>query len=85
MCKTDDACDALMPENPESGLHEGGICYKGDLVVKENYQMCKVTNKQILVMLGEQIPEVTFSCEATNRTCNFQCMLDRPHISTPRD
>ena len=72
LCKTDDACNALMPEN-DDGVREGGVCYKGDLVVKENYQMCKVTNEQILGLLGDQIPEVTFSCEASDRTCSFQC------------
>ena len=82
LCKTNDACDALMPEN-EDGLREGGVCYTGDLVVRENYQMCKVTNKQILGMLGEQVPEVTFSCEASNKTCNFQCkpLLDQDGFS----
>ena len=67
VCKTDDACNALTPEG------EGGICYKQGLVVKENYQMCDVTNRKILDQLKEQKPQVTFSCNAEDEACNFQC------------
>jgi len=59
-----------MPE------HEGGVCYKQGLVVKENYQMCDVTNRKILDQLKEKKPQVTFSCleqDSTTKTCNFQC------------
>jgi hypothetical protein len=57
-----------MPEN------EGGVCYKQGVVIKENYQMCNVTNKKILDQLKEQKPQVTFSCNAGDEECNFQCM-----------
>lgn len=68
VCTSDRACDALMPEK------EGGVCYKQALVVKENYQMCDVTNKKIIDQLGpDQKPQVTFSCNAGDETCNFQC------------
>ena len=69
VCKTDQACDALMVEG------EGGVCYKQAAVVHENYQMCDVTNQKILDQLKEQKPQVTFSCNADNAKCNFQCML----------
>ena len=70
VCSTDRACDALMPEG------EGGVCYKQSVVVKENYQMCDVTNKKIIDQLGpDQKPQVTFSCNAEDETCNFQCKL----------
>lgn len=70
VCKTDRACDALMPE----GL--GGVCYKQSLVVNENYQMCDVTNRKIRDQLKEQKPQVTFSCNAEHKECNFQCKTD---------
>ena len=56
-----------MPEG------EGGVCYKEADVVKKNFQMCDVTNKKILDILKGQIPQVTFSCDAMDETCNFQC------------
>ncbi|KAK2767639.1 hypothetical protein FQN54_003797 [Arachnomyces sp. PD_36] len=71
VCKTDDACNALMPEG------EGGVCYKQGLVVKENYQMCDVTNRKILDLLGERKPQVTFSCDAEDEACNFQFWVDQ--------
>lgn len=67
VCQTDQACNALMPEG------EGGVCYTQGLVVKQNYQMCDVTNRKILDQLKEKKPQVTFSCEAEDETCNFQC------------
>lgn len=76
VCQTNQACNALMPAD-DNGLREGGVCYKEPLVVKRNYQMCKVTNQPILDQLNGPIPEVTFSCEASNRTCNFQFWVDQ--------
>ena len=70
VCTTDRACDALMPDG------ETGVCYKEPIVVKENYQMCDVTNRKIIDQLGpEQKPQVTFSCNAEHETCNFQCTV----------
>ena len=66
VCKTDDACNALMPED------EGGVCYRGGQVVKENHQMCDITNRKILDQLKERTPQATFSCNAVENTCNFQ-------------
>ena len=45
VCQTDQACNALMPEKT------GGVCYKSGAVVKENHQMCDVTNRKILDQL----------------------------------
>ncbi len=69
VCKTDRACDAMMPEG------KGGVCYKQSVVVNENYQMCDVTNRKILDQLKEQKPQVTFSCNARDKKCNFQCKV----------
>ncbi len=66
VCKTDDACNTLMPEDT------GGICYKDGVVVKENHQMCDITNRKILDQLKERTPQATFSCNAEDDTCNFQ-------------
>lgn len=71
MCKDDSSCDALMPE----GLK--GTCYKGGILVEKNYQMCQVTNRKILDILKGQIPEVTFSCNATSAECTFQFWIDQ--------
>lgn len=67
VCETDQACNALMPEDA------GGVCYADGLLVKENHQMCDVTNRKILDQLKERKPQVTFSCSRTEDICNFQC------------
>ena len=56
-----------MPEG------KGGVCYKQAAVVKQNYQMCDVTNRKIVDMLKDQKPQVTFSCNAEDKECAFQC------------
>ncbi|KAL1975489.1 hypothetical protein VTN31DRAFT_3881 [Thermomyces dupontii] len=66
VCTTDDACNAMMPSG------EGGVCYTQGIVVKENHQMCDVTNRKIVDQLKDRKPQVTFSCEAEYHTCNFQ-------------
>lgn len=55
-----------MPEG------EGGVCYDNFRVVKQNHQMCNVTNRKILDQLKERTPQITFSCNAEDETCNFQ-------------
>lgn len=69
VCKTNNACNAMMPEG------EGGVCYKQGITVNENFQMCDVTNRKILDQLQERKPQVTFTCKAEDDACNFQCML----------
>ncbi|KAL8907759.1 MAG: hypothetical protein Q9207_001242 [Kuettlingeria erythrocarpa] len=66
VCEIDNACDSLMPEGKD------GVCYKEGIVVKENHQMCDVTNRKILDQLKEKKPQITFSCNAEEETCNFQ-------------
>ncbi|KAL8934080.1 MAG: hypothetical protein Q9211_005416 [Gyalolechia sp. 1 TL-2023] len=66
VCEMDSACDSLMPEGKD------GICYKQGIVVKENHQMCDVTNRKILDQLKEKKPQITFACNAEDATCNFQ-------------
>lgn len=69
MCTSDQACNALMPDK------EGGVCYSGGNVVNHNYQMCDVVNKKITSLLGDQKPQVTFTCKKEEGTCQFQCTL----------
>jgi hypothetical protein len=69
VCKSNDACNAMMPDG------EGGICYSGGIAVKENYQMCDVTNRKILDQLKEKKPQVTFSCNSERADCTFQCRV----------
>lgn len=74
MCTDDRACDSLMEMN------EGGVCYQMGNLLKNNYQMCDVTNEKIRDLLGAQIPQVTFTCDASNGRCDFQCT---PHYLSP--
>ncbi|KAL3421365.1 ATP-binding subfamily g member 2 [Phlyctema vagabunda] len=71
VCQTNKACNALMPEK------EGGVCYQNGEVIKENYQMCDVTNRKILDILNGKIPQVTFTCNAERDTCDFQFWVDQ--------
>lgn len=71
VCQTNDACNAMMPEK------EDGVCYKQGVTVKENFQMCDVTNRKILDQLKERKPQVTFSCKAEDQSCNFQFWVDQ--------
>jgi ABC-type multidrug transport system ATPase subunit/ABC-type multidrug transport system permease subunit len=47
-------------------------CYKGGETVFNNHQFCDVTNRKILDMLPGRPPQVTFSCDKTDATCDFQ-------------
>ncbi|KAK6340918.1 hypothetical protein TWF696_009231 [Orbilia brochopaga] len=71
LCTSDAACAPMMMD----GIT--GKCYKGGVTVKENFQMCRVTNKKIQDQLGDQVAEVTFSCHKEKGTCNFQFWVDK--------
>ncbi|KAJ1324436.1 putative ATP-dependent permease [Microdochium nivale] len=71
VCTEDLACNALMPTS------DGGVCYQNGEAVKQNYQMCDVTNAKILDMLAGQIPQATFTCEKETGLCDFQFWIDR--------
>ncbi|ORY03173.1 ABC transporter [Basidiobolus meristosporus CBS 931.73] len=71
VCETDQACNSLVPTG------QNGTCYKGGLVVFNNYQVCDVTNKKIIDMLPNQPPQVTFNCNANEKTCGFQFWIDQ--------
>ena len=71
VCEVDEACDALMPDNT------GGVCFKEQRLVKENHQMCAVTNRKIIDQLKDRKPQITFSCNAEDETCNFQFWIGR--------
>ena len=69
VCQTNKACDAMMPYG------SGGVCFQEGLLVKENYQTCDITNRKILDQLKGQKPQATFSCNADDAECTFQCKL----------
>ncbi|OCH89695.1 hypothetical protein OBBRIDRAFT_756218 [Obba rivulosa] len=75
VCMTDNACIGFpLADVPDSMMDEVGnmTCYKGGETVFENHQICKVTNRKILDMLPDRPPEVTFSCNKEDETCQFQ-------------
>ncbi|KAG6873471.1 hypothetical protein C0995_015174 [Termitomyces sp. Mi166 len=79
VCKNDNAC-VVFPLAGKISAMEGGddadvgnmTCYKGGETVFNNHQMCNVTNRKILDMLPGRPPQVTFSCEKSDRTCSLQ-------------
>ncbi|KAI2638631.1 hypothetical protein GGS21DRAFT_449636 [Xylaria nigripes] len=71
VCTEDKVCNALM----ETG--ESGVCYQNGEVVKNNYQMCDVTNEKILSMLEGKIPQATFTCDKQAGFCDFQFWVDQ--------
>ncbi|KAF1975456.1 hypothetical protein BU23DRAFT_529954 [Bimuria novae-zelandiae CBS 107.79] len=71
VCQTNQACNAMMPEG------EGGVCSKEGQLVKENYQMCDITNRKILDQLKDKKPQATFSCNKETEECNFQFWVDQ--------
>jgi hypothetical protein len=76
VCETDNACNALMPDG------QGGVCYKDGKLVKENFQMCDITNRKILDQLKDKKPQATFSCNSETAECNFQCKQQPPDVET---
>lgn len=66
VCEQDSVCNAFMPEGKD------GVCYKDGVTVKQNFQMCDVTNKGIVKQLDGRKPQVTFSCADEDKSCNFQ-------------
>ncbi|KID89658.1 ABC transporter (Adp1) [Metarhizium guizhouense ARSEF 977] len=70
VCTDNRACNSMV----ETG--NGGVCYQNGEVVRNNHQICKVTNRKITDLLGEQRPEVTFTCQKDERTCDFQFWVD---------
>jgi ABC-type multidrug transport system ATPase subunit/ABC-type multidrug transport system permease subunit len=55
---------------------EGGVCYTGGEVIKQNFQFCDVTNRAIRDLLKEQVPQVTFTCKNESQECDFQFWVD---------
>ncbi|KAK0655661.1 hypothetical protein B0T16DRAFT_15839 [Cercophora newfieldiana] len=69
VCTEHRVCDKLT----EPGQ---GVCYTGGEVVKQNFQMCDVTNRAIRDLLKEQVPQVTFTCKKETEECDFQFWVD---------
>ena len=67
VCTSNNACNAMVETS------SGGVCYQNGEVIRHNNQICDVTNKKITSLLGDQRPEVTFTCQKEEATCDFQC------------
>ncbi|KAI0775145.1 hypothetical protein BD413DRAFT_294544 [Trametes elegans] len=75
VCQTDNACVGFPLRGQPTGDDDrvGNMtCYKGGETVFNNHQMCNVTNRKILDMLPDRPPQVTFSCDREDATCQFQ-------------
>ncbi|QPG73495.1 hypothetical protein FOA43_000806 [Brettanomyces nanus] len=66
LCQQDAVCKSFVPD----GLQ--GTCYTGGILVHQAHQMCDVTNKKIVQVLGGKIPQATFECNRTSQECSFQ-------------
>lgn len=75
VCKHDSACDNMLLGGERLG--ENGTCYKGGYTITESFQECDVTNKKINDMLPGRKPQVTFSCDSRDETCNFQFWIGK--------
>ncbi|KAJ2984075.1 hypothetical protein NUW58_g6140 [Xylaria curta] len=71
VCTENKACNALME------TEQDGVCYQNGEVIKNNYQMCGVTNEKILSMLDGKIPQASFECDKETGFCDFQFWVDR--------
>jgi len=71
LCEEDSVCNKFVPEGLE------GTCYKGGILVHNFHQMCDVTNKKILQILGGKIPQATFECNKTSAECSFQFWIEQ--------
>ncbi|KAK4996086.1 FAD-dependent urate hydroxylase [Elasticomyces elasticus] len=77
VCKSDNACSAFLGIPEEDKGNGAAVCYREGLVIKQNYQMCDITNRKILDTLGDgRKPQATFSCDSEDETCNFQFWVD---------
>ncbi|KAI0080990.1 hypothetical protein K474DRAFT_1614475 [Panus rudis PR-1116 ss-1] len=80
VCRTDKACSKFpihredpddVPPGDDVGV-ANMTCYTGGVTVYENHQICNVTNRKILDQLDGRKPEVTFSCNKEEASCQFQ-------------
>ncbi|KAF8196368.1 hypothetical protein K438DRAFT_1968080 [Mycena galopus ATCC 62051] len=75
VCETNQACAAfpLLGGTPVENEEEDMRCYKGGETVFSNHQMCNVTNRKIIDVVGaDRAIQVTFSCDGPDKTCSFQ-------------
>lgn len=73
MCTEDESCEPFMP----SPGHEEARCYKGGLLVDNNYHMCSVTNRKLLDILAGKKAEVSFGCSREDEACDLQLWVDQ--------
>ncbi|CCF58742.1 hypothetical protein KAFR_0F01460 [Kazachstania africana CBS 2517] len=72
ICEEDYVCDSFMPDKSLKGT-----CYKNGMIVNKLHQACNVTNTKIIQILKGKPPQVTFSCDKKDATCNFQFWIEQ--------
>ncbi|ETS62918.1 hypothetical protein PaG_02684 [Moesziomyces aphidis] len=70
VCRNDAACANFLLGGERLG--ENGTCYDGGATIQQSFQQCDVTNQKIVDMLPGRPPQVTFSCDKSDASCNFQ-------------
>ncbi|EST07662.1 ABC-2 type transporter [Kalmanozyma brasiliensis GHG001] len=70
VCNKDAACANFLMGGERLG--ENGTCYDGGATIQQSFQQCDVTNQKIVDMLPGRPPQVTFSCDKSDASCNFQ-------------
>lgn len=73
VCQNDQACSDFLLGGDRLGGN--GTCYKGGQTLRKSFQECDVTNQKILDLLPGRLPQVTFSCDKSDASCNFQVSL----------
>lgn len=78
VCQSSFACSNILLGDERLG--DNGNCYNGGSTVRQSFQQCDVTNKQIRELLPGRPPKVTFSCQRKSETCNFQVSRLGPSV-----
>ncbi|KAI8588455.1 hypothetical protein BDZ88DRAFT_194973 [Geranomyces variabilis] len=79
VCMRDDVCAPLRPPRPGDVLGEtdNPICHSSVRPINgTNYLQCEVTNTAIVKQLEGKKPEITYTCDAAEATCQFQFWAD---------
>ncbi|KAI9091704.1 hypothetical protein DFS34DRAFT_584408 [Phlyctochytrium arcticum] len=68
VCMSQDAC-----VGPVGGLPgDPAVCISSVRAVNQNFLQCEITNKKIVEILNPRKPEITYSCNSLDSTCDFQ-------------
>lgn len=89
VCTTDSVCDSLVPTGQNGTCYRGGLAvYENHQMCDVTSKREKIrmylqssirlilyflADRKILDQLKDQKPQVTFSCNRHQETCDFQC------------